>query len=168
MKAPSVLVFLCLTSLAVLAVLAGQSAWAQQVWRCGQAANSYSDKACAQGQQLQLADPRSADEVASAQQQVRRQQALADQMAQQRQAEELSLQRQSAVAANLGPSLGMPKQKFRATKKRNSTTAAKQSTRRLTSQTQAPRVQPQPRSQRQPAAPEILPAAQPASRQNRG
>lgn len=76
-----------LTLLLVATAGAFSNVLAQTVWRCGADGRSFSDRPCADGQPLQmaeLADKRSADEVAAAQAVVARQQRLAEALRQQR------------------------------------------------------------------------------------
>jgi hypothetical protein len=81
-----------MTPIVALGLLLGAAAvllplQAQTVWRCGADGRSFSDRPCADGQRLQraeLADRRSADEVAAAQAVVVRQQRLAEALRQER------------------------------------------------------------------------------------
>jgi hypothetical protein len=78
--------------IAALVLLLGAAAamsplQAQTVWRCGADGRSFSDRPCADGQRLQmaeLADMRSAGEVAAAQAVAARQQRLAEALRQER------------------------------------------------------------------------------------
>ena len=82
-----------LTLLLVATAGASSNVLAQTVWRCGADGRSFSDRPCADGRRLQmaeLADVRSADEVLAAQAVAARQQRLAEALRQQR------LQREAA------------------------------------------------------------------------
>jgi len=150
----------------LLAATAGASAnvLAQTVWRCGADGRSFSDRPCADGQRLQmaeLADVRSADEVLAAQAVVARQQRLAEALRQQR------LQREREAAPLLDP---------RAVPQRHHGDAVVKPKREAKMQREEAPRQPRHRSQaqsRRPAAPQpaaadgIWRAVAPASQRTR-
>lgn len=72
-----------LASIALLLACAG-TVQAQNVWRCGADGRQYADKPCDQGRALDTLEPRPAQDVAAAQAQARRDQALAAQMVKER------------------------------------------------------------------------------------
>lgn len=76
-------IFLCVSG------ALAQAAMAQPVWRCGPDGRQFTDKPCEQGQALDTAlMPRPAADLAAAQDRARREQALAQQMARERQQQE--------------------------------------------------------------------------------
>jgi hypothetical protein len=68
-------------SIIALGLLLCAVAQAQTVWRCGPAANVYSDTACTGGQAVAVADTRSAAEVQAARAVAARERALAERLA---------------------------------------------------------------------------------------
>jgi hypothetical protein len=70
----------CLPML-TLGLLLCASAQAQTVWRCGPTGQVYSDRACAQGQAVNVADARSAAEVQAARAVAARERALLTRLA---------------------------------------------------------------------------------------
>ena len=74
------------------------------VWRCGEGGKVYSDAPCAGGRAVDVADPRSADDVQAARNDIKRQEALATRMRKERLAEERRHLSANAMASNLGPS----------------------------------------------------------------
>lgn len=61
---------------------------AQSVWRCGPDGRQFSDKPCEQGRQLETLEARPSSDLAAAQDAARREKALADQLAKERQQRE--------------------------------------------------------------------------------
>lgn len=101
------------------ALLLASATQAQTVWRCGPDGRSYADEPCAGGRLVAVADPRSAADRAAALDLARREQALADTLAQQRR----DRAAQAVGAAGIGPSaspaaLKAPRQTPSSSKKR--------------------------------------------------
>jgi hypothetical protein len=68
----------------------------QQVFRCGPDGRTYSQTPCKDGQAVDVADPRSAEQQRAAVQAVKREQALTEKMARERQAQEAAAAKQGA------------------------------------------------------------------------
>jgi hypothetical protein len=96
-----------LAALTLLLAAAGahSNLQAQNVWRCGADGRSFSDRPCAEGQRLQmaeLADTRSTSEVLAAREVAARQQRLAETLRQER------LQREREAETLPGPQVARP------------------------------------------------------------
>ena len=87
------------TLLVAVLLLAAAAAQAQTVWRCGPAANVYSQSPCADGRTIAVADGRDAQEVDAARAVAARERALADTLTRQR------LEREREARAELGSGL---------------------------------------------------------------
>jgi len=154
-----------MNQLVVLGLLLGAAAAmsplrAQTVWRCGADGRSFSDRPCADGQRVQmaeLADVRSADEVLAAREVAARQQRLAETLRQER----LQLEREARPALD---GYAVPQGRYSSAgikPKREATTQQEEASRppRHHSRAQSQRP-PQPRP---PAADGIWRAVAPAS-----
>jgi hypothetical protein len=69
----------------------------QQVFRCGPDGRTYSQTPCKDGKEVDVADPRSAEQQRAAAQGVKREQAMTEKMARERQAREAAAAKQGAT-----------------------------------------------------------------------
>ncbi len=103
---------------AVVALGPYSSSNAQTVYRCGPNGNQYSQQACPQGKPINVADPRSAEQVDEARKSVIEQRKLGYLMAKERREEERA--HTALAAGNLGPRPGTNQPKLAAKPKKPS------------------------------------------------
>ena len=90
--------------LAVAAIISLASpAQAQSVWRCGEGGRTYSESPCPNGRQVNAADTRTAAQVQTARDELKRSQDLAARMRKERLEDEKRNRAANGMAANLGP-----------------------------------------------------------------
>jgi len=92
--------------LALAALWVGTAAAQAQIYRCGADGRSYSQEPCAQGQAIDVADPRSTQQAAEARQAALRDARLADELERARlRAERLAASQGAAVIGRSRPSV---------------------------------------------------------------